>query len=110
MAFEKKSSTHLALLSFIDKAKQAIENGEYAICVFLDFPKAFDMVDHDILLDELDHNGIRGCALSWFKRFFSIQSLYLPFYMNIHRIQKEQITQMYMLQVSHQIKYKEIIR
>ena len=62
--FRKKSSTHVALLTFIDKVIQAIENGEYAIGVFLDFSKAFDTVDHKILLDKLDHYGIRGCALS----------------------------------------------
>ena len=65
--FRKKSSTHLALLSFVDKVIQAIEKGEYAIGVFLDFAKVFDTVDHDILLDKLDHYGFRGCALSWFK-------------------------------------------
>ena len=53
--FRKKSSTHVALLTFIDKVIQAIENGEYAIGVFLDFSKAFDTVDRNILLDKLDH-------------------------------------------------------
>ena len=71
MTFEKKSSTHLALLSFVDKVIQAIENGEYAVGVFLYFSKAFDTVVHDILLDKLDHYGIRGCALSWFKSFLA---------------------------------------
>ena len=69
--FRKKSSTHLALLSFIYKVMQAIEKGEYAIGVFLDFSKAFDTVDQDILLDKLDHCGIRGCAISWFKSYLS---------------------------------------
>ena len=67
--FRKKSSTHLALLSFIYKVMKAIEKSEYAIGIFLDFSKAFDMVDQDILLDKLDHCGIRGCALSWFKSY-----------------------------------------
>ena len=53
----------MALLT--DKIIQAIENGEYATGVFLDFSKAFDTVDHNILLDKLDHHGIRDCALSW---------------------------------------------
>ena len=79
MAFEKKSSTHLALLSFIDKVIQAIGKGEYAIGVFLDFSKAFDTVDHDILLDELDHYGIRGCALSWFKSYLSCRTQYVTY-------------------------------
>ena len=42
MAFEKISSTDLALLSFIDKVIQAIEKGEYAFDVCLIFSKAFD--------------------------------------------------------------------
>ena len=69
--FRKKSSTHVALLTFIDKVIEAIGNGEYAIGVFLDFSKAFDTVDHEILLSKLDHYGIRGCALSWFKSYLS---------------------------------------
>ena len=47
----RKRSTHMALISLIDKLTQAIENGEYIIGVFLDFSKAFDTVDHKILLE-----------------------------------------------------------
>ena len=77
--FRKKSSTHVALLTFIDKVIQAIENGEYAIGVFLDFSKAFDIVDHKILLDKLDHYGIRGCALSWFRSYLSHRFQYVTY-------------------------------
>ena len=77
--FRKKSSTHVALLTFIDKVIEAIENGEYAIGVFLDFSKAFDTVDHEILLNKLDHYGIRGCALSWFKSYLSRRLQYVTY-------------------------------
>ena len=77
--FRKKSSTHLALLSFVDKVIQAIEKGEYVVGVFLDFSKAFDIVDHDILLDKLDHYGIRGCALSWFNSYLSRRTQYVTY-------------------------------
>ena len=77
--FRKKSSTHVALLTFIDKVIEAIENGEYAIGVFLDFSKAFDTVDHQILLNKLDHYGIRGCALSWFKSYLSRRLQYVTY-------------------------------
>ena len=77
--FRKKSSTHVALLTFIDKVIQAIENGEYAIGVFLDFSKAFDTVDHKILLDKLDHYGIRGCALSRFRSYLSHRFQYVTY-------------------------------
>ena len=77
--FRKKSSTHVALLTFIDKVIQAIENGEYAVGVLLDFSKAFDTVDHKILLDKLDHYGIRGCALSWFRSYLSHRFQYVTY-------------------------------
>ena len=77
--FRKKSSTHVALLTFIDKVIEAIENGEYAIGVFLDFSKAFDTVDHQILLNKPNHYGIRGCALSWFKSYLSRRLQYVTY-------------------------------
>ena len=77
--FRKKSSTHVALLTFIYKDIQAIENGEYAIGVFPDFSKAFDTVDHKILPGKLDHYGIRGCAFSWFRSYLSHRLQYVTY-------------------------------
>ena len=48
--FRKKHSTILALITLTDKIKQVIDNGEYAIGIYLDLKKAFDTVNHDILL------------------------------------------------------------
>ena len=77
--FRNKLSIHLALLSFVDKVIQAIEKGEYAVGVFRDFSKAFDTVDHDILLDKLDHYGTISCALSWFKSYLSCRTHYVTY-------------------------------
>ena len=60
--FRRKPSTHMAVISLIDKLIQAIGNGEYVIGVFLDFSKDFDTVDHRILLDKLYHYRVRGCS------------------------------------------------
>ena len=57
--FRKKHSTYMALMILIDKLIKCMENGEYVIGVFLDFSKAFDTVDHSILLRKLFHYGIR---------------------------------------------------
>ena len=51
----------------------SIDSGNFVILVFLDFKKAFDTVDHNILLSKLDFYGIRGVSLSleWLKSYLS---------------------------------------
>ena len=75
----RKRSTHMALISLIDKLTQAIENGEYVIGVFLDFSKAFDTVDHKILLDKLYHYGVRGCAHKWFISYLTDRQQFVTY-------------------------------
>ena len=65
--FRKWHSSYMALIQLMDQLIKSLEKGETVIGVFLDFSKAFDTVDHDILLKKMEHYGIRGCALSWFK-------------------------------------------
>ena len=77
--FRRKRSTHMALISLIDKLTQAIENGEYVIGVFLDFSKAFDTVDHKILLDKLYHYGVRGCAHKWFISYLTDRQQFVTY-------------------------------
>ena len=48
--FQKGKSTHMALITLIDKISKALDDGDFVIGVFLDFSKAFDTVDHNILL------------------------------------------------------------
>ena len=50
----------------IDKIQTAIENGEFACGIFLYFSKAFDTVNHSILLQKLECYGIRGIVHTWF--------------------------------------------
>ena len=56
----KAYSTEMALIVTLDKSTEAIDNHEYVIGSFLDFKKAFDTVDNDILLLKLGHYGLRG--------------------------------------------------
>ena len=59
---------------------ELLKNGEFVIGVFLDFSKAFDTVDHAILLSKLSHYGIRGSALQWFENYLSNQKQYVTYY------------------------------
>ena len=64
-------------MSLVDKVSRALELGEYAIAIFLDFSKAFDTVNHDILYDKLQSYGIRGIALDWIKDYLSNRQQYV---------------------------------
>ena len=54
--FRKKRSTNFAAIELMTKLSQAIDNNEHTLGVFLDLAKAFDTVNHDMLLMRIDHN------------------------------------------------------
>ena len=64
--FRNNHSTFMALIILIENLLTALDNGNCAVGIFLDFQKAFDTVDHNILLDKLHWYGIRGTAHEWF--------------------------------------------
>ena len=69
--FRQKHSTTHALLMFLDKVAHAIDNMSHTVGIFLDFSKAFDTINHNILLNKLSHYGIRGKALEWFRNYLT---------------------------------------
>ena len=74
--FRRKHSTYMALIILLENLTKALENGESAIGIFLDFQKAFDIGNHSILLDKLYIYGIRGPALSWITSYLSNRCQY----------------------------------
>ena len=75
--FREKHSTTLALIEIIDGIKNDINNGDITIGTYLDLKKAFDTVNHPILLEKLDHYGIRGMALKFFESYLSNRNQYV---------------------------------
>ena len=71
-----RNTTH-ATLDFIHSIEEAIESNQYAIGVFCDLSKAFDTLNHDILLQKLDHYGIRGKANMWFQSYLNNRKQYV---------------------------------
>ena len=67
---ENHGTTH-ALLSFVEKVTHALDTFSHTIGIFLDFSKAFDTINHKILLAKLSQYGIRGKALEWFTSYLS---------------------------------------
>ena len=77
--FRKLHSSYMALMVLTDKLIKSLEKGEFVIGVYLDFSKAFDTVDHAILLSKLSHYGVRGNALQWFKSYLSDRKQYVTY-------------------------------
>ena len=69
--FRDNYSTYMAIIDFVDKIPRNIDNNKHSIGfgIFLDLSKAFDTIDHQILLRKLQCYGIRGIACDWFKSY-----------------------------------------
>ena len=70
----------MALIILIENRVNAIDNGKCAMGIFLDFQKAFDTVDHCILLDKLYFYGIRGQAFDWFSSYLHNRQQLINYY------------------------------
>ena len=69
--FRKNYSTNFALIDLVNRITTTLDNKEFTIGVFLDLSKAFDTVNHDLLLQKLELYGIRGIVLEWFKNYIT---------------------------------------
>ena len=69
MVSEKNHSTESALILMTDTWLKAINEGKLVACAMIDFGKAFDLVDHQLLLKKLRIYKFSEMSLSWFKSY-----------------------------------------
>ena len=69
--FREKHSTFMALMRMVDDISTEINNTNLFIGMFINLSKAFDMINHKLLIKKLHHYGVRGITLYWFISYLS---------------------------------------
>ena len=69
--FQKNKSTEHAISSLFTNITNALSNKHSSYCIFLDFAKAFDTVNHEILIEKLKYYGVHGSTLKLFQSYLS---------------------------------------
>ena len=77
--FRAGHSTAMAVLDMVERVRGAWASGKAALGVFIDLKKAFDTVDHGLLLAKLEHYGVRGMALGLLRDYLGGRGQYVQY-------------------------------
>ena len=77
--FRQKHSTYMAVLDVINDLTKTIDDGMFNVGIFMDLSKAFDTIDHTILLHKLYNYGFRGVSHNWFSNYLSNRKQYVSY-------------------------------
>ena len=75
--FRKNHSTNHAVITLIDRISAALDSGRAVVGCYIDLKKAFDTVNHRILINKLQLYGIRGHTLDWFRSYLQNRKQYI---------------------------------
>ncbi len=75
--FRKGHSTSLANIEIVKNIRDEILKGKFVLGAYLDLSKAFDTISHDILFHKLEHVGVSGTPLNWFKGYLTNRNQYV---------------------------------
>ena len=80
--FQKGHSTDHAIAQFADETHKMFHKIIYTVAIFIDMSKAFDTVNHKILLKKLSHYGIKNKSLDWFTYYLSNRKQFIGYNVN----------------------------
>ena len=74
--FQKGKSTTHSLIEIVENIRNCMDNSMYGCGIFIDLKKAFDTVNHEILIKKLEHYGVRGTSREWFSSYLNNRTQY----------------------------------
>jgi hypothetical protein len=84
--FRVKKSTETPTQSFLESIQKAIDKGIHVTGIFFDLTKAYDVINHDILIDKLNSCGIQGKSNLWIKSYLAQWKQYVEIIQSDSRI------------------------